>query len=115
MFSTVDYLDLAKKTQKYEKDAELARALGVSRPCISEHRKRRYGMTNETAVKVAALAKIDPVQVLIAVNIERAKSVEEREAWKRLAIWAHLHRNEIARGMGEEQRLTEKAGIEGGN
>ena len=82
MKTTIEYLDIAKKMLEIESDYELARQLDLGRSSISGYRKGKNTFDDYTALKIARVLKIDPMEVIAAANAERAKSEEEKKDWE---------------------------------
>lgn len=95
MLSTVELLDLVKHSLGLKSDYALAKRLGVTGALISMHRSNPFGMSNDLALKCAAILKYDPAYVLLCVNAERAKCAEEKTAFVRLAGLALAHSREL--------------------
>lgn len=85
MITTVEIFDMLKVKHELHSDYSLARLLGVTPALICKHRAHPFGMSNELAMKCAALLKYDPAFVLAATMAERAKCSDERMAFYRLA------------------------------
>ncbi|MFQ6310395.1 helix-turn-helix transcriptional regulator [Lysobacter capsici] len=80
-----DLLNTAIRNSQSARDADLARALGVSRQTISNW---RVGRTFPDAVACARIADMTGVplhQILGMVGEERAQNPEEKRVWRRLA------------------------------
>lgn len=95
MLSSIELLDLVKHALHLESDYALAKRLGVTKSLISMHRSRRFGMSNELALKCADVLGYDPAYVLLCVNAERAKCNAEKMAFVRLAGLALAHSREL--------------------
>lgn len=91
MFSSVEFFDLLIDKYCFSSDRSLAKLLDVDPSLISKHRKMRFGMSNELALKVATLLDYDPAFVLACVNYERANCADEKEIFFRLAALAKLN------------------------
>lgn len=91
MFSSVQFFDLLIDKLCLRSDRSLAKLLDVDPSLISKHRKLRFGMSNELALRVATLLDYDPAFVLACVNYERANCAEEKEIFFRLAALAKLN------------------------
>lgn len=90
MKTTIQYLDEAKVALGIASDYALAKALGIRTTTISNYRSGRNHFDDATAMKVAVILKIDPLEVVAAANVERAKTSDVRtmwsDAWSRFAI-----------------------------
>jgi predicted transcriptional regulator len=82
MLSTVELLDLAKRRQGDVTDYRIAKFLGVSTQNVSNYRTGRNTPKNPIAMRLGALAGVDPLEAVAAVNLERATSEEDREVWQ---------------------------------
>ncbi|WP_347986049.1 hypothetical protein [Methylomonas sp. AM2-LC] len=85
-----NYLDELK--EQTGSDNKSASALGMDRSAVSNMRKRGL-IADETAVKIAELLKIDPLEVLIAAAVARSGG-EVKTVWMNAA-----KRAGIAAGM----------------
>ena len=82
MKTTVYYLDKIKKVEKLGSDYALAKLIGITQSAISRYRKQISFMDDYTAVKVAKILNIDPLEIISTANAERAKTDEEKKVWK---------------------------------
>jgi predicted transcriptional regulator len=90
MLSTAELVALAKKQAGDVTDYRLAKILGISHSTVSSYQNGRSKPENPVAMRLAELAGIDPVAAMAAVNIERATSDGDRQAWELiLARCAH--------------------------
>lgn len=85
MFSSIELLNLARERQGGASDYRIAKLLGVPQTTVSNYRTGRSLPANPIAMRLAALAEVDPLQAVVAVNLERAGTAEEREIWQKLA------------------------------
>lgn len=82
MLSTVDLLDRAKTAAGASSDYRLAQLLGVPPQTVSGYRRGVSRPENPIAMRLADLCGLDRVEVVTWVNIERAKSSDDRELWE---------------------------------
>lgn len=82
MLSTIQLLDLAKQRAGNVTDYRLSKLLEISPQHVSNYRTGRTRPENSIAMRLAAIAGVDPVEAMAAVNIERATTEEERAAWR---------------------------------
>ncbi|HEY0955930.1 MAG TPA: hypothetical protein VGE36_14295 [Roseateles sp.] len=82
MISTVELLDAARRHQGDVTDYRIAKILGVPQATVSNYRTGRTKPINSIAMRLAELAGFDPVEAMVAVNLERADTPEDREAWE---------------------------------
>jgi predicted transcriptional regulator len=82
---TVEYLDAIKARHSLKSDYALAKLLGLSTSAIYTYRAGRGEMDSTTAVKVAELLAINPLQVIACVELARAKNDGARKVWLRYA------------------------------
>lgn len=81
MITLDKYLGTAKAARSFSSDRQLAEALGLNATAVNGWRKRRAWPSDDSAVKVAELAGLDPEAALIDLNIWRAKTPEVRETY----------------------------------
>lgn len=85
MKTGMDYLDEMKAKHGMPSDYAAAKAMGVTRSAVSAFRNKKACFDNYTAAKVADLLGVDAMEVIAAVNYERAKTDELRDFWR--ALW----------------------------
>ena len=81
MTNAVKYLDELKAHLGDVSDYRIGQYLGVTRAAVSRWRNGIDSFSPETAVKVAKALEIDPIEVVLAAQIDRAKTPEERALW----------------------------------
>lgn len=84
MISTADLLERAKAAAGNVTDYRIAKILGLTPNAVGEWRRKGKTPSNPIAMRLAELAGIDPIEAMIAVNLERASTPEDREVWERL-------------------------------
>lgn len=85
---TIDYLDALKERYQVS-DYKVARLLGKTSASTSQYRKKGTTFDDATAIRVAELLNMDPVEVIADMHAERAKDDQVREVWKRVASTFH--------------------------
>lgn len=79
------YIDKAMQKQSLSQNG-LAHKIGISTACMSKMASSKILPSEETVLKVAALAGISPEQALIDLNIWRAQKDPARlAAWKKIS------------------------------
>ncbi|MGM9480318.1 hypothetical protein ACS5PN_03900 [Roseateles sp. NT4] len=84
MLSTIELLDLAKHRQGDVTDYRIAKLLGITSAHVTHYRSKGVKPSNPVAMRLAELAGVDPAEAVLAVNLERATSPEDREVWEML-------------------------------
>lgn len=84
MKTTVEYLIAAKAAIGVESDSALGKAIGLHRNAVGQYMNGSRVMDDYTALKVAQILGVDPLEVIAAANHERERSIEKREAWANL-------------------------------
>ncbi|MBV8635554.1 MAG: helix-turn-helix domain-containing protein [Burkholderiaceae bacterium] len=79
--STLDYLDEAKAKHGLPSDYALSKALGLTTSAISNYRAGRSRIDDDVALKLANLTGRNPLEVIAAANMERAKTPEMAAIW----------------------------------
>lgn len=69
--NTVQYLDAAKRKLGVESDYALAKALGLTCQAVSRFRNGYGRLGNTTAVKLAEILGVPPMQVIADMELER--------------------------------------------
>lgn len=80
--ATNRYLDALAKQAGGATDYRLAKMLECGQPAISSYRAGNSHLSNKTAFKVAQMLGLDPADVIAQVEIDRAKTDEDRNFWK---------------------------------
>lgn len=84
MSTTLQYLDQAKERLHLPSDYALSKKLGVTTSAISNYRSGRSRIDDDVALKVAQILGLNPLEVIAAANVERAKTDEMRDMWRGL-------------------------------
>ncbi|MFC4158464.1 helix-turn-helix domain-containing protein [Chitinimonas lacunae] len=84
MKTTVEYLTAAKAASGLESDSGLSKHIGISRAAMSQYLSGVRVMDDYTALRVAQILGVDPLEVIAAANHERERTAERREAWENL-------------------------------
>jgi hypothetical protein len=84
MKTTVQYLDAVKRRLDLPSDYAIAKALGLTRAAVSKQRNGDSSFDDLTAVRVAEILGLDPMEVIAACNAERARDDDARRVWERL-------------------------------
>ena len=64
--------------------SEAAKALDMLQPNLSKVKSGDKRFTNEQLIKIAELLGVRPEIVLIKANLDKAKTLKERDAWVKL-------------------------------
>ena len=73
MLTIDNYCDRAKAQSNIKSDRKLADALGITSPSLSQYRRKRAWPSDNTMVKLAELAGLDPKQGLLYLSTWRAE------------------------------------------
>ncbi|UEP45627.1 DUF3693 domain-containing protein [Burkholderia sp. B21-005] len=82
MKTTLEYLDAVREKLDLPSDYAAAKHLHVTRAAVSRYRQGDATFDDTTALRVAAILDIDPMEVIAAVNAERARDDETRSLWE---------------------------------
>lgn len=82
MRTTIEYLDAISQRNGGISDYAIAKKLGITRSSVSNYRNHKSFFDDSTALEVAKLLEISPVDVLINIHTERAKKPAEKAAWE---------------------------------
>lgn len=85
MLRVDEVLDRAKERAGLKYDKDLSEHLGLSHGAVSNWRKGRALPDVVTCEKLAVLCGFAPLQVIAAINEQRAISAAEKKVWRRLA------------------------------
>ena len=80
-----ELIDAVKDAKGIASDYAVAKRLGLKPQTISNYRKGRTQMSEETAVAVAAMLGRAPGMVLVQLAAERARTPDVAKVWKDLA------------------------------
>lgn len=81
-----DYLNGAKaRNPELKSDRRLALALDLGETASYFWRRGRAWPSDESMIRIAELAGVDPEEALADLNVWRAKSLETRELYSRIA------------------------------
>lgn len=76
------FLDSLLEKHGIKNDRALALFLGVAQNTISQYRNGKRIMDNEMCLKIALALDIDPLQVIMAADIDRAEKAGQRSLWE---------------------------------
>lgn len=79
--NTIEYLDKVKAKRGISSDYALAKALGVGQSAIIGYRAGRTTINDDTALAIAQLLDLNPLEVIATANAERAKTPEMKARW----------------------------------
>jgi plasmid maintenance system antidote protein VapI len=85
MKSAANYLDDLRRHLGLPSDYAAAKALGLTRAAVSRYRNELSAFDDSTAIKVASLLGIDPLEVIAASAYQRAADASTKKVWA--AIW----------------------------
>jgi transcriptional regulator with XRE-family HTH domain len=85
MKSTVQYLDAVKDRLDLPSDYAIAKALNVTRAAVSSYRTGRSMPDDLVCARIAAVIGVEPMEVIAAINYQRAKNDDARSLWE--SIW----------------------------
>jgi len=84
--TSIDYLndlsELSKNSGGTGSDYAITKMLGVSSSRIANYRKDRSNFDTATCLKVAAILKINPLEIIAAMNAKREKDEVSKKFWK---------------------------------
>lgn len=83
MKTTIQYLDAIKEALDLPSDYAAAKHLHVTRAAVSRYRNGEGAFDDTTALRVAEILGIEPMEVIAAANAERARDEETRHLWER--------------------------------
>ncbi len=81
-------LDRVASTLGIQSDYAIAKALHISRSNLTTYRDGGGQLGDETAIRAAQIAHLNPACLLAKIQAERAKSPEVRKVWESLALLA---------------------------
>lgn len=84
MSVSTDLLDALKASQGGCSDYKAAQLLGVGQPQISKYRNSGLPLSAEKVILACDIAGEDPIEWLLKLQAERAKSTAEKELWEQV-------------------------------
>lgn len=85
MKTAANYLDDLRKHLGLPSDYAVSKALGLTRAAVSKYRNGIGSFDDSTAIKVASLLEIDPLEVIAAAAYERCNDASTKKVWA--SIW----------------------------
>ena len=79
---SVKYIDLLKEQQLLPNDFAASKKLGWTSGQISQYRNGKRIMDNEACLQLAIELKVDPMQIIMAADIDRAARAGQRSMWE---------------------------------
>lgn len=78
---SVKYLEMLREKLPVKSDYAIAKALEISQGAVCHYMKGNRVMDDTTALKVAKLLEIEPMQIIAAANADREKG-SNKEMWE---------------------------------
>ncbi|MDX8399015.1 MAG: hypothetical protein R8K20_02055, partial [Gallionellaceae bacterium] len=85
LMNLIQLLDIAKERNSFRSDVKLAEALDMKSANITRFRKRQQFPSGTTCIKLAQLSGVSDSIVLAVVQMEKADTPAESNAWKTIA------------------------------
>lgn len=82
MRTVPQYLDLLKTALAVDTDYKLGKKLDFSRSRVSNYRTGDTFFDNETCARVAEVLRLDPMEVIADMEMQRAKTPEKKAFWQ---------------------------------
>lgn len=79
---TPDYLDLVRAKLNLPSDYALQKPLQISKTQVSKYRNSLESLSEPVCERIAEILDIPAIQILIDMQIEKAKSPKMQSAWK---------------------------------
>lgn len=103
------WIDRVKRECGWDSDYRVAKELGITKAAISRYRSIEDStLSDEVAIKVAALLNIDPRVVIAGAHAKRAKTDGARKFWERFGTSAGVVAF-VAAAAGAPSRVDAKA------
>ena len=80
---STEWLEEAKKKLKIESDYKLAKIIGIGNAAIANIRKRESGLDNYAASRLEDILELEPMTIIIDMEIQKAKSEEKKKYWEK--------------------------------
>ena len=79
---SVKFIDQLMEQKKLKNDVAVCKELGWSSGQISQYRKGKNIMNNEACLQLALALNIDPLQIIMAADMDRAERTGQRSLWE---------------------------------
>ena len=79
---SLKFIDAMQEKHGLKNDYAVSRFLGIASGTISQYRNGKRIMDNEMCLKIALALEIDPIQVIMAADIDRAEKAGQRSLWE---------------------------------
>lgn len=79
--NTIEYLQAVKTRLDITSDYALAARLGITRSAVSKLQQGGVSFSDDVALTIAEILKLNPLVVIASANAERAKTPEMRARW----------------------------------
>lgn len=76
------YLDDLTRIKNFQTAKELADWLGVTPPAVSQYKSNVRSPENEICIKIAMEINVDPMEVIMAADLDRAERAGQHSAWE---------------------------------
>lgn len=76
------YLDKMLEKHQLKNDAQMCKMMGWSSARISQYRTGKNIMDNETCGAIALALEIDPMQIIMAADLDRAEKTGQKSFWE---------------------------------
>lgn len=92
------YLDAAKKEHDLSSDYALAKKLQVGQSHISNYNSARSYPDDKTAVKLARLLNINPLEIIAAAHYHRAAKLDDpKDKKKDKKLWLSVYKQAVGK------------------
>jgi transcriptional regulator with XRE-family HTH domain len=87
-----EYVEKAKEALGNVSDNALARYLGVTSPSVNHYKHGQTFPDLYARIQLSRLLQLDPLLVILDIEIQREKNEERRKIWIDVLTKAHLNR-----------------------
>lgn len=101
--NTIEYLQAVKTRLEITSDYALAARLGITRSAVSKLQQGGVSFSDDVALTIAEILKLNPLVVIAAANAERAKTPEQRARWSGVMEKFSMSFNSLLSGAGPRQ------------
>lgn len=110
--NTVGYMGALKRRLGIESDYALAKALCVTKQTVSRYAQGKGYFDDEVAIRAARILEIDPMNIIVATHVERARTPEEQEVWRAILEKISKSFNDLLSGWtGPERRRAHRVPV----
>lgn len=104
--NTQDYLNAVREKLQLPSDYALQTPLGLTKQQLSRYRTGKDSLSDDLAIRVAAILEKPAYEVFVDMHVEKAKSPEARASWTALMEKISKSFKDLLPGFGPRQHYV---------